>query len=48
MMNWLHCKKDFMKVMQRVLANAIKETTGVKPKDWETGPAPQSERSGHS
>jgi len=41
-------KKDFMKLMQRVLANAIKDTTGMKPTDWETGPAPERERSGHS
>lgn len=41
-------KKDFMKLMQRVLANAIKDTTGQKPKEWDVGPAPESERSGHS
>jgi len=41
-------KKDFMKLMQRVLANAIKDTTGTKPKDWDIGPAPEAERSGHS
>jgi len=41
-------KKDFMKVMQRVLANAIKDTTGVKPKEWEINPGPEKERSGHS
>jgi len=41
-------KKDFMKVMQRVLAMAIKDVTGVKPKDWEITPGPESEKSGHS
>jgi hypothetical protein len=41
-------KADFMKLMQRVLGNAIKDTTGEKPKDWNIGPAPESERSGHS
>jgi len=41
-------KKDFMKLMQRVLANAIRDTTGQKPKEWDIGPAPESERSGHS
>jgi len=41
-------KKDFMKLMQRVLGNAIKDTTGEKPKDWVINPAPESERSGHS
>jgi hypothetical protein len=41
-------KDDFMKVMQRVLANAIKDTTGVKPRNWETIQAPKRERSGHS
>ena len=41
-------KKDFMRLMQRVLANAIKDVSGKKPTEWETGPAPESERSGHS
>ena len=41
-------KKDFMKVMQRVLAMAIKDVTGVKPKDWKITPGPESEKSGHS
>ena len=41
-------KRDFVKVMQRVLANAIKKTTGERPKEWEIGPAPEAERSGHS
>jgi len=41
-------KKDFMKLMQRVLGNAIKDTTGEKPKDWVVSSAPESERSGHS
>lgn len=41
-------KKDFMKLMQRTMANAIKDVTGKKPLMWEVEPAPESERSGHS
>jgi len=41
-------KRDFMKLMQRVLGNAIRDTTGEKPKEWDINPAPESERSGHS
>ena len=41
-------KEDFMRLMERVMALAIKETTGEKIKDWVVGLAPESERSGHS
>lgn len=41
-------KDDFMKIMQRVLALAIKGATGQKIKDWEITPGPESEKSGHS
>ena len=41
-------KDDFLKLMKRVMSNAIKDTTGTKPTDWEIGPAPEAERSGHS
>jgi hypothetical protein len=41
-------KKDFMKVMQRVMGLAIKDVTGEKPKEWTVTPGPERERSGHS
>lgn len=41
-------RKDFQELMQRVLANAIEDVTGDRPDTWDIGPAPESERSGHS
>jgi hypothetical protein len=41
-------KNDFMDLMKRVLALAIKETTGEAPDFWRTGPAPESERGGNA
>ena len=40
-------KQMFMDLMQRVLADAIEETTGTAPDKWDVSPAPESERSGH-
>jgi len=44
----LEIKNDFMDLMKRVLALAIKETTGETPDTWHTGPAPDSERGGNA
>lgn len=41
-------KSAFMAVMQQVLADGIEEITGEQPTEWNVGPAPEPERSGHS
>ena len=41
-------KNDFMELMKRVLALAIKETTGEAPDTWYTNLAPESERGGNA
>lgn len=41
-------KNAFMDVMKAVLADAVKDVTGEEVQHFETQPAPESERSGHS
>jgi hypothetical protein len=41
-------KAAFMALMQQVVAHGIQGVTGKLPDEWEVGPAPESERAGHS
>src|SRR5262249_39653463 len=38
----------FMDLMQQILADAIKNTTGTEPDEWNVTAAPEAERAGHS
>lgn len=40
-------KEAFQALMQKVLADAIEDLTGTRPKTWDERPAPESERAGH-
>lgn len=41
-------KDAFMGLMRECMADILEDATGERPKFWDTQPAPQSERSGHS
>ena len=41
-------KAKFMDVMKDIIADAVEGTTGTAPDYWDTQPAPEAERSGHS
>lgn len=40
-------RDGFLKMVQLVLADAVKDVTGEPPIAWDIHPAPEAERSGH-